>query len=265
MKIIPSDSAIKLEKLVNELELILNEDFYLLAFGSYFQESKDKVLLSNIRLDLKECSYSFFMLYQRLIRFRDLSRVDFTVTGIREINNKMVYTHQVTTESSILIKSIYNYFYAIQEMIESSNKFKNELPESIQHELKRVCEFRSKLIVHKQNQKLFTGGSQKYSPEQLYFTLQVGQYVHVTSEMLGLCKRLYNLSKDEFPEDDQNESNFFEMKNLLYKNLQFVPKKFQKEVKGFLSAYGASSDHPLILGELLKNLLNNFLNISKSY
>lgn len=255
---------ISFDNLVQELDQFFQNEWNNLAFKEELLHTneKDQILLANIRLDLEECSHAFFMLYKCLLKLRDEQRCLFTHTT--SLQQRMKNTQVLATESTILIKSLYNYFFSIREMIFSSQNLKKMLRQEVSIELERICEFRSKLIVHKQNQKLFTGSGRKYNTEDLNMTLQIGQYANVSKETYGQCKKLYNGSQEYFPEEDQKQENYYVMADILYKNLHLVPNTLMSEVKGFISAYGVSSDPPLVLGQLLKRLLFEYLNFERN-
>lgn len=254
---IPTKMFVSFEKLVTELDDFFQTEWNNLAFKEELLHTndKDKILLANIKLDLEECSHAFFMLYKSLLRLRDEQRAVFSTISPSQ---KMKNTQVLTAESSILIKSLYSYFFSVREMIYSSENLKKILTQKTSSELDRICEFRNKLIVHKQNQKLFTGSGRKYNTEDLNMTLQIGQYANVGKDVYGQCKKLYEYSQMYFPEEDQKQSNYYTMADTLYKNLHLIPNKHKSEVKGFISSYGVSSDPPLILGQLLKKLLLEF-------
>lgn len=87
-------------------------------------------------------------------------------------------------------------------MFESSQNLKDVLFLESRNEMNRVCNFRSKLIVHKQGQKLFTGSARKYNTEDLDITLQIGQYAIISDEIHNQCRRLYHNSQKHFPLED---------------------------------------------------------------
>ena len=260
MKRVPTKMFTSFKDLVQELDKFFKEEWTKLLVKEELLHTteKDKILLANIRLDLEECSHAFFMLYRILLKLRDDQRLLLTNTNRISFQQKMRRTQALIRDATILIKSLYSYFFAIREMIFSSENIKSILSERTNLELERICEFRSKLIVHKQNQKLFTGSSRRYNTEDLNITLQIGQYASVSKAVHGQCKKLYEGSQICFPEEDQGKENYYSMADALYKNLHLVPNHLKGDVKGFISAYGVSSDPPLSLGLLLKNLLKEY-------
>jgi hypothetical protein len=257
MKRIPSEMFTSFKQLVNELDIFFKAEWDTMSFKDDPVKTKEKhhILLANIRIDLNECSHAFFMLYNSLLKLRTDQQLLLTETTSLSFTNRSQKTQSHITSSTVLIKSVYNYFYSIREMLLSSPELKNLFSATTKSELDRICEFRSKLIVHKQGQKLFTGSARKYNTEDLNITVQIGQYTSISKEVHGQCKKLYESSQKFFPKRDQNFTNYYEMSDMLYKNLDKVPNSLKAEVKGFISAYGVSSDPPLILGYLLKKLL----------
>lgn len=263
---IPNEKATELTLLTKELESFVTKVWpYLERDTSKFTTNeKDQVLLANIRLDLEECSHEFFFLYNTLLKLRDNQRFVIKRLDIPNAHKAHNKTGLILTECSIFIKSMYNSFYAIREMLESSQNLKAILKDHNYIELKRVCEFRSKLIVHKQKQKVFTRGARMYFPEELNVTLQIGQYLQRIPQIAhDQCKRLYNQSIINFPSEDKDKTNYYEMSAALYKNLDLVPKEVLKDVKIFIEQYGTKSDPPIVLGKLLLNLLKDYYLFTK--
>ncbi len=260
-----SPMFISFQNLANELDKFFTEEWNKLVFKNEFlhTKEKDKILLANIRLDLEECSHAFFMLYNSLLKLRKDQQLILIEKTSYSLQKRMQKTQRLVAESTVLIKSIYNLFFSIREMLSSSPKLKELLTPSTLIELDRVCEFRSKLIVHKQDQKLFTGSARKYNTEDLNITLQIGQYTPRGKEVYGQCKKLYESSQKFFHIEDQNYDNYYEIADMLYKNLSLVPKHLKSDVKGFIAAYGVCSDPPLKLGELLRNLVFEYFRFVK--
>lgn len=123
--------------------------------------------------------------------------------------------------------------------------------------LDKYCEFRHKLISHKQSLKTVPLGGVVHKKDQFDFQI-IMTPLKVPENAIKEVNNIFKSYKSFLSDEESSELNFHRRLEILYKNLHKFGER-KKDVLDLIEKYGTYSDPPIILIEFIRDLCNDLI------
>lgn len=165
---------------------------------------------------------------------------------------------EILDEIRIWIKTLYEWLYHLRELIRKNPRIRGLVSDPQWSKLESHCEFRSKLVTHRQDAQVHISTGITYSPRDFKVELLLTPFVPPSSALKELDS-LFTQCANVLNPEEAGENNYFERCRILYDNLDKFCDQRRGQIVSFFERYGAISAEPVALAEFVRDLVKDFV------